>query len=384
MKVTILGGGLMGYAILHDLLNNYGAFEEIAVVEKNAERIEYLWKHFPNQDNLSFIQLDITDTEKLQETLLGTDIIISAVPYQYNLKLLEVALNIGAHFIDLGGNETILNKQLALDEKAARLGLIVIPACGLAPGLVSLLAIDGVQKLDRVEWVKMYCGGLPQQPRPPLNYQIVFSPHGLINEYLEPVKVIENGEIVEKPALSELETVHFMKPYEHMEAFLTSGGTGTLIYTLQGQVTHLFYKTIRYPGHAEKFKFLFDLGFKSDEPLSFESGEVSPRQMLEKLLEKNLAFRDPDVVLTRVIVSGESNQQSRTWTYEVIDVMDENLNLTAMMRTTGFTAAVVAQMIHEGKVQRKGVIPLEEAVDPGEFFQRLKRRGIAINQKSES
>ena len=384
MKVSILGGGLMGYAILYDLIHNDGAFEDISVVEKNADRIEYLWKHFPNQDNLSFIQLDLTDGEKLQETLLGTDVVISAAPYQFNLHLMEVALNIGSHFIDLGGNEAILNKQLDYDEKARRLGLLMIPACGLAPGLVGLLAVDGIRKLDRVEWVKIYCGGLPQSPRPPLDYQIVFSPHGLINEYLEPVKVIENGEVVEKPALSEREEIHFPKPYRRMEAFLTSGGTGTLIYSQQGKVQNLFYKTIRYPGHAEKFKFLFDLGFKSDEPLVFEDGRVSPRRMLEKILENNLAFRDPDVVLTRVVVSGRSQERSCTHTYEIIDVMDERLNLTAMMRTTGFTAAVVAQLIHEGKIARRGVVPLEEAVSPEEFFLRLRRRGIVINQKSQT
>ena len=380
MKVALLGGGFMGYAILYDFLHNYPDIQEIIVVEKNAERINYLWKQFPNQNNLSFLQLDITETDQLKNALLGYRLLISAVPYQYNLELLKLALEIGAHFIDLGGNETVLQQQLALDEKARKLGVTAIPACGLAPGLVSILAMDGIKRLDRTETVKMYCGGLPQHKLPPLDYQIVFSAHGLLNEYLEPVKVIENGKIMEKPPLTEMEAVHFSPPYTSMEAFLTSGGTGTLIYTQQDRVENLFYKTIRYPGHADKMRFLFELGFKSEEPIAINGQEVSPRQFLETLLQKNLTFNAPDVVLTRVEVSGVVEDTPRKMVYELVDVQDDVSGLSAMMRTTGFTTAIIAQLILEGVIDATGVLPLEESVPTDVFFQRLKQRNLIINR----
>ncbi len=380
MKVALLGGGFMGYAILYDFLHNYPDIQEIIVVEKNAERINYLWKQFPNQNNLSFLQLDITETDQLKNALLGYRLLISAVPYQYNLELLKLALEIGAHFIDLGGNETVLQQQLALDEKARKLGITAIPACGLAPGLVSILAMDGIKHLDSTEAVKMYCGGLPQHKLPPLDYQIVFSAHGLLNEYLEPVKVIENGKIMEKPPLTELEAVHFSPPYTSMEAFLTSGGTGTLIYTQQDRVENLFYKTIRYPGHADKMRFLFELGFKSEEPIVINGQEISPRQFLETLLQKNLTFNAPDVVLTRVEVSGVAEENPRKMVYELVDVQDEVSGLSAMMRTTGFTTAIIGQLILEGVIDATGVLPLEESVPTDVFFQRLKQRNLIINR----
>ena len=380
MKVALLGGGFMGYAILYDFLHNYPDIQEIIVVEKNAERINYLWKQFPNQNNLSFLQLDITETDQLKNALLGYRLLISAVPYQYNLELLKLALEIGAHFIDLGGNETVLQQQLALDEKARKLGITAIPACGLAPGLVSILAMDGIKHLDSTEAVKMYCGGLPQHKLPPLDYQIVFSAHGLLNEYLEPVKVIEDGKIMEKPPLTELEAVHFSPPYTSMEAFLTSGGTGTLIYTQQDRVENLFYKTIRYPGHADKMRFLFELGFKSEEPIVINGQEISPRQFLETLLQKNLTFNAPDVVLTRVEVSGVAEDTPRKMVYELVDVQDEVSGLSAMMRTTGFTTAVIGQLILEGVIDATGVLPLEESVPTDVFFQRLKQRNLIINR----
>ena len=380
MKVALLGGGFMGYAILYDFLHNYPDIQEIIVVEKNAERINYLWKQFPNQNNLSFLQLDITETDQLKNALLGYRLLISAVPYQYNLELLKLALEIGAHFIDLGGNETVLQQQLALDEKARKLGITAIPACGLAPGLVSILAMDGIKHLDSTEAVKMYCGGLPQHKLPPLDYQIVFSAHGLLNEYLEPVKVIEDGKIMEKPPLTELEAVHFSPPYTSMEAFLTSGGTGTLIYTQQDRVENLFYKTIRYPGHADKMRFLFELGFKSEEPIVINGQEISPRQFLETLLQKNLTFNAPDVVLTRVEVSGVAEDTPRKMVYELVDVQDEVSGLSAMMRTTGFTTAIIGQLILEGVIDATGVLPLEESVPTDVFFQRLKQRNLIINR----
>ncbi len=380
MKVALLGGGFMGYAILYDFLHNYPDIQEIIVVEKNAERINYLWKQFPNQNNLSFLQLDITETDQLKNALLGYRLLISAVPYQYNLELLKLALEIGAHFIDLGGNETVLQQQLALDEKARKLGITAIPACGLAPGLVSILAMDGIKHLDSTEAVKMYCGGLPQHKLPPLDYQIVFSAHGLLNEYLEPVKVIENGKIMEKPPLTELEAVHFSPPYTSMEAFLTSGGTGTLIYTQQDRVENLFYKTIRYPGHADKMRFLFELGFKSEEPIVINGQEISPRQFLETLLQKNLTFNAPDVVLTRVEVSGVAEDTPRKMVYELVDVQDEVSGLSAMMRTTGFTTAIIGQLILEGVIDATGVLPLEESVPTDVVFQRLKQRNLIINR----
>jgi len=379
MKVSLLGGGLMGMAILHDLIH-VQYYEEIQVVEKNNEKIEYLWKRFQGQHNLSFIQMDITDFEKIGDTLLGSDIIISALPYEFNYNLLEVALKIGAHFIDLGGNDEILQKQLQLNEKAEKQKLIAFPACGLAPGLVSILAADGIRELSQVENIKLYCGGLPQKPQPPLNYQIVFSPHGLLNEYLEPVHVIENGKVIEKPPLSGLEIQEFPDPYGKIEAFLTSGGTGTLIHTMRGVAKNLFYKTLRYPGHAEKFKFLFDLGFDSEERFKFESGEVSPREMLEKILEIKLSSNDPDLVLLRVIVEGKKGEEDKRFVYEIIELMDEVHNLTAMMRTTGFSAAIVAQLIAEGKINKYGVLPLEMAIPTQEFFQELERREIILNK----
>ncbi len=380
MKVAILGGGLMGYALLYDFLTNYPDLQEMIVVEKNAERINFLWKQFPNQNTLSFLQLDITDNEQLKNALLGVRLIISAVPYQFNLQLLELAMELGAHFLDLGGNEAILHQQLALDEKARKLGITAIPACGLAPGLVSILAMDGIKQFQQVNAVKMYCGGLPQKRIPPLDYQIVFSAHGLLNEYLEPVKVIEEGKIVEKPPLSDIEPVHFTQPYSPMEAFLTSGGTGTLIYTQQGKVNNLFYKTVRYPGHAEKMRFLFELGFNSEEPIIINGQEVSPRHFLEVLLQKNLSFNLPDVVLTRVEVNGEDEEGEKTIQYELIDVQDAESGLSAMMRTTGFTTAIIGQMILDGIIDAPGVLPLEETVPPEAFFQRFKQRGLMINR----
>jgi len=149
---------------------------------------------------------------------------ISAVPYFFNLSLAEAAVESGVHFCDLGGNNRIVAAEFALDAKAKEAGVTLIPDCGLAPGLVNILAVGAIDGLEAVKSVEIRVGGLPQKPHPPLDYQIVFSPHGLLNEYMEPATVIQNGKVAEVPSLTGWEEIAFVPPYDRLEAFHTSGG----------------------------------------------------------------------------------------------------------------------------------------------------------------
>jgi len=382
-SVSIIGGGRMAIAIIYDLIRHQNC-QEIQVIEKDAVTIEALWKKFPGQDNLTFTQVDILDFEKITNAVQGADVMISAAPYQFNETLLKIALQAHSHFLDLGGNEDVLKKQMSLHQKLVEADLIALPACGLAPGLVSILAADGLCRQGETTKIQIYCGGLPQVPTGPLSYQIVFSTHGLINEYLEPVKVLENGEVYQKPGLSDWESLDFGGEYGRLEAFLTSGGTGTLISSLKGRVPNIFYKTLRYPGHAEKIKFLFDMGFASEKPLPGLPEACVPRKILEKVMDEKLRGESPDVVLTRVTLIGKKDGEAISTTYEIVDKMDPRTGLTAMMRTTGFSAAICAELIMEHQVEDRGVLPLERVIPTELFLKKLNRRGIFVKRVEES
>ena len=189
----------------------------------------------------------------------GHDSVISCVNYWYNVELSKAAIETGANFCDLGGNNYVVDDQLALDEQARAAGINIIPDCGLAPGMVSVLAMHGASRFDEVDEIHIRVGGLPQDPRPPLDYQLVFSVEGLINEYIEVARVIRDGEIKTVDSMTELESLSF-DGFPPLEAFQTSGGTSTLPDTFLGRIRELDYKTIRYAGHCDKFKAMIDLG----------------------------------------------------------------------------------------------------------------------------
>src|SRR5215210_8307938 len=206
----------------------------------------------------------------------GHDAVLSCVTYFHNLSLARAAVEARTHFCDLGGNNAVVDAELALDEEASAAGVNVVPDCGLAPGMVSVLAAHGAARFDALDEVRIRVGGLPQKPRPPLDYQIVFSVEGLINEYVERARVVRGGRIVEVESMTEVEELEFPAPFGRMEAFQTSGGTSTLPETFLGRVTELDYKTVRYPGHCERFRLLIELGLTAADAVDVDGARLAP------------------------------------------------------------------------------------------------------------
>ncbi len=310
--------------------------------------------------------------------------IISALPYRYNYRLAQRAIQTKTHFIDLGGNNTIVENERRLFSQAKKNDVTIIPDSGLAPGLVSIITRDIVDHLDIVNSVRLRVGGLPTHPKPPLNYQIVFSPYGLINEYVEDALILDHGRILQKKSMTEVETLQFPKPFETMEAFLTSGGCSTLPYTYRHTVNYLDYKTIRYPGHCEKIKAILDLGFADEKKMNCAGQVIAPRDVLASMLIKNVPTTGEDVVLLKVMSQGIKQGKKRVREFLLIDYYDKKNNITAMMRTTGYPVAITAQMIENGTIQERGVFCPEEIIPPTVFFKELKKRGINLSLSDRS
>src|SRR4029077_10426725 len=271
------------------------------------------------------VHLDVSDQDATIKTMRGHAAVLSCVVYKLNVGLAKAALAARTNFCDLGGNNDVVDAELALDREAKAAGINIVPDCGLAPGMVAMLVAHAAARLQKVEEIHIRVGGLPQNPKPPLDYQMVFSVEGLINEYIEPARIIRDGKITSVHSMSEIEELEFPAPFGKLEAFQTSGGTSTLPDTFLGKVRALDYKTIRYRGHCDKFKTMIDLGLCVGEP----------RKMFGDLLVRNLPHDEPDVVLVRVEVSGGG----RTLRYNIIDRSDEKSGLSAMMRITAFPAA---------------------------------------------
>jgi len=381
MKITVLGAGMMGRAVAFDL-EKYSNFSKITVADKDEQTLRSA-KFFLKGKKLDFSIINVNDSKDVKKHFQHADVAISAVPYRFNYELTKIAVETKTHFLDLGGNNDIVNKQRSLSTEAKKNSVTIIPDCGLAPGMTSVITRDIVEEMDSVDYVKLRVGGLPLNPKPPLNYQIVFSPYGLINEYVEDAIVLDHGEIIEKQSMTELETIKFPKPFDEMEAFLTSGGCSTLPYTYKNKIDYLDYKTIRYPGHCKKFKTLLDLGFADETKVPVGDMQVVPRELLASLLLEKLPINEKDVVLIKVLSRGMKNGKNLSLDYIIIDYYDGKNGITAMMRTTAYPISITAQMIERNMIKERGVFCSEEIVPPKPFFEELKKRNIIINKRIE-
>jgi len=375
MKIAVIGAGMMGQAVLYDLARSNN-LEQATVFDIDEQRALDVSRRFA-AGKASARWLNARDEDQVAMVLHGFDVAVACTTYQHNLGLTRAAIQAGCHLVDLGGNNDVVSSQLKLSAEAEKAGVIVIPDCGLAPGMVSLMVANGVERLDKVAAARIRVGGLPQVPRPPLNYQVAFSVEGLLNEYWEPCVILDEGVRRTVFPMTGLEQLEFDGVGE-LEAFYTSGGSSTLPVTYAGRIDFLDYKTIRYPGHCALFKAMLDLGLGSRKSVEIDGTSVEPRAVFRAVLERQLSFNDPDMILVRVTVEGEREGKPVILTYEIIDRQDSRSGLTAMMRCTAFPAAIVAQMAASGQISARGVKPQEIAVKPSLFFAHLRKRGIEL------
>lgn len=378
MNVLIIGAGRMAHGLVHDFLQQPD-LKSLQVVDNSPDALKTLNAKFKSA-KLSTGLCNAGDMEKLKSFFLKTDGAISAVPYDFNLDLTKLAIQTKTHFVDLGGNNTVVDKQFALDEQAKAKGIGIVPDCGLAPGMVSVIAAHAVNELARTDSLKIRVGGLPVNPRPPLNYMLVFSPHGLINEYIEPAVILEDGKITTRPSMTECEELEFAAPFGLLEAFYTSGGTSTLPQTYKNKISHLDYKTIRYPGHCHIFKAMLDLGFADETEFKYKNSACSNREIFEKMIIQPLSYKSDDVVLIRVTATGHKEGSHKIIQYQCIDYQDHKTGLTAMMRTTAFPAAIILQMLIRNDISDKGVLRQELSVPSGKFMKELEKRKIFFDK----
>ena len=377
MKFLVLGAGKMGYAVAYDLIRG-SKVEKVVVADSNTENLKELVKRLPDEKIIP-VELDVTNEEELAQLMGEIDVVVSCITYKHNYELAKIALATKTHFVDLGGNEEIVAKEFMLDELAKEQGVTIIPDLGLAPGLVSLLAVSAAESFDEIYDIRLRVGGLPANPDDCfMDYCQVFSIDGLINEYNEDCTVLRDGKIFSVPSLSDNESIEFPRPFGTMEAFNTSGGISTLPQSYLGRVQHLDYKTIRYPGHCDAIHMLKELGMMSKEAVETASGPVVPRDLLFKLLSDKLPKDEPDVVLVRVMVSGLKDKKPVQIVWDCIDYADQAAGLTAMMRMTAFPASIVAQMIARGDITERGVLRQETTVPTKLILAEMDGRGIRL------
>jgi lysine 6-dehydrogenase len=366
---AVVGAGRQGVAAAYDLALRGDASRILfldlddAAAQGAAARINTL----AGRDLASGARADASDERAMTARLAGTQAILSAAHYNVNLGLTRVAAAVGAHMVDLGGHTGVVREQHGLDAEARRAGVTVVPDTGMGPGLNVSLAAYAMSRLDRPREVRIWDGGLPQEPREPWNYASTFSMSGLTNEYDGVAHFLRGSEIVDVPAFDGLELLQFDQPIGTLEAFVTSGGLSTAPWTWKGTLERLENKTLRYPGHCARFTAYRDLGLLGQTPIQVGGSPVVPREMFHALLEPLIgAGSEPvrDVCVMRVVATGERGGRPASAVIELVDRYDEATGFTAMQRLTGWHAAICLGLAVRGRLAA-GVIPVERV--PGDL-----------------
>ena len=382
-RYAVLGAGRQGTACAYDMLK-FGDADSVVLADLSLEgaqaaaaRVNALLQ----TDQARGVELDVTDLRAVTSFLEGVDAFLSAVPYYYNVGITRAAVQAGASMCDLGGNTDLVREQLGFDAEARAAGISIIPDCGQVPGLGSTLMVYAMNLLDEPEEVFMWDGGLPQEPRSPFDYLLTFNIAGLTNEYAEPPIFLRNGRPTLVPTMDELEELEFPPPVGRLEAFTTGGGVSTMPWTFEGKLKTLQNKTVRYPGHFAQLRAFYDLGLWNSDPVSVGDQEVVPRDVFHTLFQPMVTFpNDKDVVVIRIRATGRKEGRPTEVTLDLVDFYDDETGFTAMERTTGWDAAIVAGMMARGQTPR-GAVPVELAVPPVLFVQELAKRGIQVHTK---
>ena len=377
MRLLSIGCGYIGSVLAEELIHGLD-FEELIISDSGKEKIEETAKKLG--ERVVPLQLDISDYSNLLEVIENADLVIGLSPGRLGFNVMKACAEKKKDLVDLS---FMAEDPFVFQKSASDAGVIIVPDCGVAPGLSNILIGRSSSQLDEVEDVSIFVGGLPQKPVPPLNYKVTWCVEDLFEEYTRKAKIIRNGKMVEVDALEGLEEIEF-EGLGRFEAFFTDG-VRTLHNTIKAE--NMWEKTLRYPGHAEKIKLIKKFGLLEKEPIA--SLNTSPWEFMIKFWEENLSFIEArDLVLMRIGVSGRKDSAKILYTYEMIDYFDERKNITAMGRSTAYTAFAVIKLIIEKRIAQKGVVPPEILGMDKKIFAEirhiLKERNLEIKEKTES
>ena len=380
---AVLGAGRQGTAAAYDMAR-WGdarriilADRDLEIARRAAERVDALI----GKGIAEPARLDVTDLKAVEQLLTGVDVCLSAVPYVHNLDITRAAISAKANMCDLGGNTDIARQQHAFDAQARKAGISIIPNCGQVPGMGTSLMVYAAGLLDEAVDVYMWDGGIPHKPRPPFNYLLTFNIAGLTNEYAEPAVFLRDWKVTEVEPISELETVQFPEPIGTLEAFVAGGGTDTMPWTFEGRLRTLQNKTLRHPGHFDQLRAFYELGLWDLEPIRVGGVQMIPRDVFHALFEPKVTFpEDEDIVIVRVRAAGKKNGRDAEAVVELIDYSDEGAGFTAMERCTGWSAAIVAEMMARGRTP-SGAGGVETQVPARPFVEELRRRGLNVSEQ---
>ena len=378
-SVIVLGAGRVGAAMVRDLAADPSL--DVAVADARPSALRAL-KERLGEGVVRTLPVDLADPGSLTRVVDGHDLAIGAVPGPMGFETLRRVVAAGADTVDISFFE---EDAFELHDHARRRGRVAVVDAGVAPGLSNLILGHWESRLRAVHRFECLVGGIPAEPAPPWEYKAPFSPIDVIAEYTRPARLRRGGETVTLPALSEVESVE-LPEVGRLEAFNTDG-LRTLLRT--SAAPELVEKTLRWPGHADRIRLLRETGFFGEDEVELDSGSVPPLELSARLLEEAWRYApgEADLTVLRAVVDGEDDDGQVRHVYRVLDRYDPDTDVSAMARTTGYTATALARFVLDGRYREPGVSPPEVvgAVDGAldHVIAYLRERGVAVEHEVE-
>jgi len=347
MKIAVLGAGMVGSAIALDLAARY----YVTVFDVKESNLALLQKRNPRIDTL---KADLRNYELYPQLLKEAELVVTAVPGFMGFKTLEAAIRCGKNIVDIS---FFPEDVLQLDKLAKEKGVTVITDCGVAPGMSNFI-IGRHNEEMKIDAFEIYVGGLPKVRKKPFQYKAPFSPADVIEEYTRPARLMENGFIITRPALSEVEWIHF-EEVGTLEAFNTDG-LRSLLYTMP-HIKNQKEKTLRYPGHVDIILSLKESGFFSETPIEVNGSKISPLKVTSQILfnEWKLGLEEEELTVMKVLLHGHKDGHPATIEWRLLDYFDKETKISSMARTTGYTCTAAVNLIAQNLFSDKGVFPPE-------------------------
>ena len=367
-KIIVLGAGLVGGVMAEDLSKNHEV-TSVDISQKNLDKLK--------SNNIKKICLDISKSKSLKNVIKDFDLVIGAVPGFMGYKMMQDVIEAKKNIIDISFYP---EDPFGLDELAKKNNVVAVMDCGVAPGMGNVIFgyHDRSMKISDYECL---VGGLPVKREWPYEYQAVFSPIDVIEEYIRPARYIQNKKLIIKEALSETELIEF-EEIGTLESW-NSDGLRSLIKTMP-HVPNMIEKTLRYPGCVEYLKVLRASGFFSYEEIEVNGTKIKPIDVTSKLLFPKWEMKDgdKDFTIMRIIIKGEENGNQVKYQYNLLDRYEDNT--ISMARTTGFTCTAVANLVLDKKYKKTGISPPEYLGEHFEFIRNyLSERNVIYKVRKE-
>jgi saccharopine dehydrogenase-like NADP-dependent oxidoreductase len=343
MKIAVLGAGMVGSAIALDLASRH----HVTALDVSEANLTILKTRNPRIETQ---QADLSQYASYPQLISSFDIVVTAVPGFMGYKALEATISSGKNVVDIS---FFPEDVLQLDKLAKEKGVTIITDCGVAPGMSNFI-IGRYNEEMKIDAFEIYVGGLPKIRKKPFQYKAPFSPADVIEEYIRPARFMENGHIITRPALSDVEWMQFGE-VGTLEAFNTDG-LRSLLYTMP-HIKNQKEKTLRYPGHVDIITSLKESGFFNEEAIDVNGVKVSPLKVTSQILfnEWKLGMEEEELTLMKVILHGENKKTE----WSLLDYYDKETKISSMARTTGYTCTAAVNLLAQKLFSEKGVFPPE-------------------------